>query len=414
MRILVSPDSFKGSLMSWDVAAAAAAGARRAAPGAEIVELPVGDGGEGTARALAGAVEGARMVPADVLDPLGRPLVAEFAFLPPATAVVEMAAASGLSLLAPGELDPLRASSFGTGQLLRAALDLLTSCAARPPRPAPAAPDARTEGGRPEPTVILAVGGSATVDGGVGMVSALGGRFLGATGEELGRAGGGGLGRIAKVDLRGLDPRIRFVELVLASDVDSPLLGGQGAAAVFGPQKGAGPAEVELLDRGLAHLREVVLEQTGHRMDGFPGAGAAGGLGAAAVAILGAAARPGIEVALKAVGFERHVPCADLVLTGEGRYDSQTLSGKTVFGVAAAAARHGVPVCVLAGSVDPAAEWRLPGDCVVLPIADGPMSLAESKVRASQLISAAARRAVALFLAAGRLEIESRAGVAPS
>lgn len=397
MRIVVSPDSFKGSLMSWDVAGAASAGARRAAPWADIVELPLGDGGEGTARALARAVDGSKIISARVLDPLGRSVTAEFALLQPGVAVVEMAAASGLSLLAPAERDPRSTSSFGTGQLLSAALDLLVGAGGTAP----------AEDAAAKPKVILAVGGSATVDGGVGMLSALGGRFLGMRGEDLGRCGGGGLGKIRTVDFSGLDRRTDCVELVLASDVSNPLLGRDGAAAVFGPQKGAGPSDVELLDRGLGHLRQLVLDQTGREMEGFPGAGAAGGLAAAAVAILGAAVRPGIEIMLEAVRFEEHVHGADLVITGEGRFDLQTVSGKAVCGVAAAAARHGVPVCVLAGSVDPSAEWRLAGRCVVLPIADGPMSAAESEDRAPRLIAAATHRAVALFLAGRRASTES-------
>jgi len=397
VRIVVCPDSFKGSLMSWDVARAAAEGIRAAAPGAEIVELPLGDGGEGTARALAHAVPGSRMVEAHVLDPLGRPLTAEFALLPQGIAVVEMAAASGLSLLSRSERDPYRTSTFGTGQLLLAALDVLVGPVRRGPAPPEACPN-----GPAKPVVILGAGGSATVDGGIGMVSALGGRFLGAGGEDLGRCGGGALQRIWTVDLTRLDPRLRQVDLVLACDVSNPLLGDRGAAAVFGPQKGATPMQVENLDHGLLQLREVVLDQTGREMEGFPGAGAAGGVGAAAVAILGAKARPGIEIALELIRFDEFAAGAHLVVSGEGRYDGQTLSGKAVFGVASAAALHGIPVCVLAGSVDSSAEWRLPGTCIVLPIADGPVSLAESEARAEQLVCAAARRAAALFLAGRR------------
>jgi glycerate kinase len=377
------------------------------------VQIPLGDGGEGTARALAFAVPGSEMIAVQVLDPLRRPMSTEFALLPGGVAVVEMAAASGLSLLSPSERDPMRATTFGTGQLLRAALDLLFSAAGRPGGQGP--PDEPGGHGRPDgsggvrrPTVILGVGGSATVDGGTGMVSALGGRFLGEGGEDLGMDGGGGLARIAAVDLAALDPRIRGVDLILASDVSNPLLGDYGAAVVFGPQKGAAPGQVAQLDKGLGRLREAVLAATGRDMEGFPGAGAAGGLGAAAVAMLGARARSGIELALEVTGFDGLACGADLVITGEGRFDLQTLSGKAVYGVAAAAARHAVPVCVLAGSIDTRAEWRLPGACVVLAIADGPLTQAESERHAARLICSAARRAVATFAAGRGSAAESR------
>lgn len=379
--------------MAWDVAQAISLGIRAADPAADIIELPLGDGGEGTARALACAVGGSRMVPASVEDPLGRPVEAEFALLPGGTAVVEMASASGLGLLRPDERNPLRASSYGTGQLVSQALDLLFAA----------------QDGGPTPTLILGVGGSATVDGGMGMIGALGARCTDHAGMDLSRRGGGALARVQRVDLNGLDPRLGRVRLVLASDVSNPLLGPNGAAEIFGPQKGAGPGEVAALERGLAHLSDVVRRQTGRMIEGFAGAGAAGGVGGAAVGILGAERYPGIELALEIVGFRPLAAGADLVITGEGRYDAQTLGGKAVAGVAAAAAELGIPVCVLAGEVDESAEWRLPGRVVVWSIAGGPLTRQQSEAEAARLIAAAARRVVALF-AIGRLGRRQGAG----
>lgn len=374
--------------MAWDAARAISAGVLLASPAARITEIPLGDGGEGTAKALAHAVPGAKIIAVSVQDPLGRPIVAEFALLDQYTAVVEMAAASGLGRLLPTERDPLRADTFGTGQLILAALDALWA--------------APTDSGNRK--LLLAVGGSATVDGGVGMLAALGARFTAHDGRPVKSFGGGALPEIAAVDLSGLEPRVRGVEIILASDVTNPLLGPEGAAAVFGPQKGADTAQVAELEAGLANLRARILAQTGLDMDGFAGGGAAGGVGAAAVRLLGATFRPGIEIALESTAFDTHAAGADLIITGEGYYDTQTLRGKAVAGVAAAAARLGVPVLVLTGGIVAAAEWQLPGEVIVLPIADGPLTLAESQRRAADLLRATSRRAVALF-AAGRRNV---------
>ena len=389
-KVLVAPDSFKGCLMAWDVAAAIAAGVRKALPGAAVVQLPLGDGGEGTARAIAHAVTGSRLVPVQVRDPLGRPVEASFALLPGGRAVVEMAAASGLGLIAVSERAPLRTDSYGTGELVRAALDHLH------PHPAADAgsPDG-SAGGRPY--LFLGVGGSATVDGGLGMLAALGAVFTGRGGAPIQTFGGGSLADVEGIDLSRLDGRLARTGIVLASDVSNPLLGPEGAAAVFGPQKGATPAQVRQLDAGLAHFSRVMEQQTGLRLTGFPGGGAAGGVGAAAVAVLGAAFRPGIELALELTGFASHLAGAELVITGEGRFDGQTLRGKAAFGVAAAAAKAGVPVCILAGQIAAGAEWRLPGRAVAFSIAEGPLSLAQSHRQAAALLERAARRAAYLF-----------------
>jgi glycerate kinase len=322
MRVVVAPDKFKGSATAAEVALHLAAGLREA--GADPVRVPVADGGEGTVDAAVAA--GFRRVTATVCGPTGAPVTAAFA-LRDGTAVVELAAASGLALLPDGP-DPVRATSRGTGELVRAALDAGAS------------------------TVVLGVGGSAGTDGGAGMLAALGVRLLDAAGREV-ADGGAALARVHRVDVSGLDPRLRDIDVVLASDVDNPLLGPSGAAAVYGPQKGATPAQVALLDAALAHWTGVLgaTERAGE-----PGAGAAGGVGFAALAVLGARRRPGVEVVLDLVGFDALLAGAALVVTGEGALDEQTLHGKAPAGVAAAAGRAGVPVEAVCGRTTLTAE----------------------------------------------------------
>ncbi|MET8578275.1 glycerate kinase [Streptomyces sp. NPDC005012] len=325
VRVLIAADKFKGSLTAVEVAERVAAGLRTAVPEVETVSLPVADGGDGTVAAA--VASGFERHEVRVAGPLGAPVTAAFA-VRGETAVVEMAEASGLQRLPAGELAPLTASTHGSGELLRAALDA---------------------GAR---TLVFGVGGSATTDGGAGMLTALGARFLGARGRELG-PGGGALGELASVDLSGLDPRLSdgTVELVLASDVDNPLTGPSGAAAVYGPQKGASPEDVAVLDAGLARYAEVLERAVGPRAAGLaqaPGAGAAGGIGFAAL-LLGARFRAGIEVLLEVVGFDAELRRAGLVVTGEGSLDGQTLRGKAPAGVAAAAVAAGVPVVAVCG-----------------------------------------------------------------
>ncbi|MFC4511734.1 glycerate kinase [Streptomyces ehimensis] len=307
-RVLIAADKFKGSLTAVEVARHVAAGLRRAAPGVVPVALPVADGGDGTVAAALAA--GYRRREATVTGPSGRPVTAAYALSGDGgTAVVEMAEASGLRLLPPGRLAPLTATTYGTGELVRAALDA---------------------GAR---TVVLGVGGSATTDGGAGMLAALGARFLDADGRPLG-PGGGALAALDRADLSGLDPRLAATRIVLAGDVDNPLTGPRGAAAVYGPQKGASAADVAALDAALARYAWLL---DGGRHADAPGAGAAGGLGYGALAGLGAAFRPGIEVMLDVLGFRAAVAEADLVITGEGSLDEQTLHGKAPVGVARAA-----------------------------------------------------------------------------
>ncbi|MDN0198358.1 glycerate kinase [Streptomyces sp. S.PNR 29] len=310
-RVLVAADKFKGSLTAVEVAERVAAGLRRVVPGLEVEALPVADGGDGTVAAAVAA--GFERREARVAGPLGHEVTAAFA-LREGIAVVEMAEASGLQRLPAGVFAPLTASTYGSGELLRAALDA---------------------GAR---TIVFGVGGSATTDGGAGMLSALGARFLDANGEPV-TPGGGGLADVASADLSGLDARLASVELVLASDVDNPLTGPKGAPAVYGPQKGASPDDVETLDAGLAHFAKVLEETVGPRAAEYaasPGAGAAGGIGYGAL-LLGARFRPGIEVMLDVLGFAPALERASLVITGEGSLDEQTLHGKAPAGVAAAA-----------------------------------------------------------------------------
>ncbi|MET8692505.1 glycerate kinase [Streptomyces bauhiniae] len=314
--VLVAPDKFKGSLTAAEVAAHVAAGLLRAVPGLAVETLPVADGGDGTVDAAIAAGFERREV--KVAGPLGHPVTAAFAVRGD-TAVVEMAEASGLRRLPAGTLAPLTASTHGSGELLRAALD---------------------SGAR---TVVLGVGGSATTDGGAGMLTALGARFLDERGEPVG-PGGGGLADLAEADLTGLDPRLASVELILASDVDNPLTGPHGAAAVYGPQKGASPADVTLLDDALARFAAVLAPDLADR----PGAGAAGGVGYAAL-LLGARFRAGIEVMLDVLGFAEALARADVVITGEGALDEQTLHGKAPAGVAAAARAAGKEVIAVCG-----------------------------------------------------------------
>lgn len=322
-RVLIAADKFKGSLTAVQVAARVTAGLRRVVPDLDVEALPVADGGDGTVDAAVAA--GFQRRETRVAGPLGQEVAAAFA-LRGDTAVVEMAEASGLQRLPAGVFAPLTASTYGSGELLRAALDA---------------------GAR---TIVFGVGGSATTDGGAGMLSALGARFLDEEGEPP-APGGGGLGRLARADLSGLDPRLSSVDLVLASDVDNPLTGPKGAPAVYGPQKGASPDDVAALDAALAHYAEVLQGAIGPRAVEYavaPGAGAAGGLGYGAL-VLGARFRPGIEVMLDVLGFEPALARASLVITGEGSLDEQTLHGKAPAGVAAAARAAGKEVVAVCG-----------------------------------------------------------------
>lgn len=322
--VLIAPDKFKGSLTAPQVAEAVAAGLRRVRPDAQVRLAPVADGGDGTVQAA--LASGYAPIPVRVAGPVGEPVDTEIA-ISGDTAVVELASASGLALLDPEELAPLAASSEGTGEAILMALDA---------------------GAR---TVVLGVGGSASTDGGAGMLTVLGARVLDAADNPL-PPGGGPLGRVATVDLSGLDPRLAETEFILASDVDNPLLGERGAAHVYGPQKGADPEQVRFLDEALGNWSRAVLAAGGRDVAEQPGAGAAGGVGYGALAVLGARMRPGVDVILELIDFDRQLEGAGLVIIGEGAIDEQTLHGKGPAGVAARAREAGVPVVAIAGRCD--------------------------------------------------------------
>jgi glycerate 2-kinase len=321
LKIVIAPDKFKGSLPAIEVADAIAAGLRAELPAAELVAIPVADGGEGTVDAAVAA--GFERVPVTVDGPTGEPVRASYARRGD-VAVVELATACGLMRLPGGRRAPLTASSFGAGQALAAALEA---------------------GAR---RIIFGVGGSASTDGGTGLLQALGARVLDTRGEPLAR-GGAALRDVAALDLAGLHPGLRPSTVILATDVTNPLTGPDGAAEVYGPQKGATPEQVRELDGGLRRWAAVVAEATGTDWAQAPGAGAAGGVGFAALAVLGAERRLGIGVILDLLDFEAALDGADLVITGEGSLDTQTLAGKAPVGVARAAARRGIPVVAVAG-----------------------------------------------------------------
>ena len=326
MKIVIAPDSYKESLSALEVAQAVEAGFRQVFPDADYVLVPVADGGEGTVDAMVAAT-GGRKETVTVSGPLGEPVEAFYGLTGEGdTAVIEMAAASGLALVPPDRRNPLLTSSRGTGELIRAALDA---------------------GAR---RFILGIGGSATNDGGAGMVQALGARLLDLEGREL-DGSGGDLARLERIDVSALDPRLAECRIEVACDVDNPLTGARGASAVFGPQKGATPEMVQALDANLARLARIVGRDLGVAVDTVPGAGAAGGMGAAMLAFFGATLKPGIEIVTAAVDLDDHVRDADLVITGEGRIDFQTVHGKTPIGVARVAKRHGKPVIGIAGSL---------------------------------------------------------------
>lgn len=362
MRIVLAPDKFKGSLTAAQVTERLAAGLAEAIPGVETVRVPMADGGEGTVEAALAAGFSPRT--AIVTGPTGLPLEAVFA-LRGQEAVVEMAAASGLDVLPGGVKDALGATSRGTGQLVVAALNA---------------------GAR---TIILGVGGSASTDGGAGLLRGLGAELFDADGEPL-PDGGGALSLAARLDLTGLDPRLKDADIVLAADVDHPLTGDRGAPAVFAPQKGASPEQVTLLDAALGTWARVVGQALGQEAAAaaqLPGAGAAGGVGYAALAVLGATRRPGVEVVAELVGLSQVIESADAVITGEGSLDEQSLGGKTPTGVAQAARRAGKPVWAVCGRTTlQESQWRDAGFAGVYPLSELEPDPKASMARAGELV----------------------------
>jgi len=365
-RVLVAPDKFKGSLPAAEVAARLAAGLSRAGVGADVVSLPVADGGDGTVDAAVSA--GYRRVQMGVRGPVGRPVTAAFALLD-GTAVIEAAQACGLSLLAPDSLAPLTATSKGVGELILAA----TRMGAK--------------------RVMLGLGGVATTDGGAGLVQALGARFTDAAGLEL-PPGGAALARLATLHLERLRD-LSGVEFLVASDVDNPLLGPSGAARVYAPQKGASPEDVKLLEAGLERWADIAEEAAGRTARDAPGAGAAGGLGFAALLFLGARMRPGIELLLEMLSFGQRLDGARLVITGEGSLDAQSLHGKAPVGVARAAAGHdpAVPVVAVAGVCTlSAAQLREAGIAAAYALTDIEPDVSRCIANAGPLVERLAER----------------------
>jgi glycerate kinase len=379
MRIIVAPQSLKGSLSAAETGQAIAEGAREIYPEATIRIVPVADGGEGTTQALVDAT-GGRLVEREVTGPLGQPVLAFFGLMGDGrSAVIEMAASSGLPLVPAEQRDPRIATTYGVGELILAALD-----------------EGRTH-------FIIGIGGSATNDGGAGMAQALGARLLDAQGNEL-PYGGAALAQLARIDREALDPRLRGCVFEVASDVNNPLCGPTGASAVYGPQKGATPIIVEVLDGALAHYAQIIERDLGCAVRDVPGAGAAGGLGAGLLAFLHATLRPGAQIVLDAVRLEEQIREADLVITAEGRLDSQTAYGKSVGAVAALAKKCGLPVLAIAGGLGDNYQevYKLGIDGIaVLP--SGPMSLADAMEQAARLTSEATERTLRIFKAgAGR------------
>ncbi|EIO5086879.1 glycerate kinase [Vibrio cholerae] len=324
MKVVIAPDSFKESLTAKQVCDAIQAGLARVWHDAKFVAIPVADGGEGTVQSLVDATQG-RLVEVKVMGPQGKRVEAFYGMLGDnQTAVIEMAAASGLHHVPVAQRDPKLTTSFGTGELIRHALDQGVT------------------------KLIIGLGGSATNDGGVGMLAALGARFTNADGDPI-QLTGGGLRELTHIDLQDFDPRLQNCDILVACDVNNPLCGDKGASAVFGPQKGATPEDVQLLDGALRQFGLLTEKVTGKMVLESAGAGAAGGMGAALLAYTQAILRPGIEIVLETVQLAHQVSDADLVITGEGRIDSQTVNGKTPMGVAKVAKRFDVPVLALCG-----------------------------------------------------------------
>jgi glycerate kinase len=374
MKIVIAPDSFKESLSAPEVALAIERGIKRALPQATVVRVPMADGGEGTVEAVLGATTSERCVNT-VLDALGRPIQATWARLPEDTAVIEMACAAGLEHIKPADRDPMHATSYGVGELIRYALD---------------------SGAQ---HIVLGLGGSATNDAGAGMLEALGLRLLDQHDKPLIR-GGLALAQLAKLDASALDPRLANIRVTIASDVNNPLCGAKGASAIFGPQKGATPAQVQTLDAALNHFADVCAQTLGRDMRNAPGSGAAGGLGFAAHAWLSTTFKPGAEVVANIGGLARAVQDADLVITGEGRMDAQTLLGKTPMGVAQIAKQAGVPVIAIAGSLgDGYQALYEAGIHAAFSLASGPCTLADACQQAAVLLEDRAQDIMRVWLA---------------
>lgn len=368
MRIVVAPDSFKGSVSAVGTANAMEKGIKAVFPDAEVIKVPIADGGEGTVEALVTATNG-QIIYQDVVGPLGDIIQSYWGILGDGkTAVIEMASASGLPLVPNDKKDPRITTTYGTGELIKAAL------------------------AKGLEKIIIGIGGSATNDGGCGMAQALGGKFLDAEGYEL-PYGGAALVKLERVDLTGLDERLTNAEIIVACDVDNPLCGPKGATAVYGPQKGASPEMIGQLDAALKHFAGKAADATGKDVAEYPGAGAAGGLGAGLLFFSNAALRPGVEIILETTGFESLVKSAQLVITGEGRTDFQTAFGKAPVGVAKLAKKYNVPTLCLSGGLGQGYEDVLEqGIDGLMSTVPGPMSLDECIEHGAEFIEMGAKR----------------------
>jgi len=362
LKILIAPDSFKESLTSIEVADYLKEGFKKADKNFEITKLPLADGGEGTVKSLVAATDG-KIMKKEVTDPLGNKVEAIYGILGDGkTGVIEMATASGLPLVPKDKRNPLKTTTYGTGELIKAALD--QGCT----------------------KLIIGIGGSATNDCGVGMAQALGGKFLDEDGKQIGY-GGQYLKDIEKIDLSQLDSRIAETEIEVACDVDNPLYGKNGAAYIYGPQKGASKDQVKELDQGLKHIAEIIKDDLGKQINEIPGAGAAGGLGAGLSAFLDAKLRPGIKIVMEASKLREKMKKVDLVVTGEGKIDGQTASGKTPVGVSRIAKKEELPVIAVAGTIGEDAEKVYDeGIDFLYSVIDKPMTLKEAIDNADELL----------------------------
>lgn len=375
MKIIIAPNAFKGSLSAWEAACCIEEGIKRALPKARCIKVPVADGGDGTVEALVRAT-GGKQVYKKVDGPAGKPARAGFGVLGDnRTGVIEMAMASGLALIPKREQNPLKTTTYGTGQLIEAAMD---------------------KGCR---YLIVGIGGSATVDGGIGMAQALGIKFLDKSGKEVGR-GGGALAKIKNIDISGLDKRMKKTNVVVACDVTNPLLGRNGSARIFGPQKGADPKMVVQLEAGLANLARVIKRDLGKDIKNIPGAGAAGGLGAGLMAFLDANLKSGIDLVIKAAELEQKMKGADLVITTEGCIDEQTAFGKAPAGVAAIGKKYKVPVVALGGQV--AGQTQGLHKCGInaaFSIIRSPLTLEQAIKESKPALRQAAEQIIRLYIA---------------
>ncbi|MBE0067971.1 glycerate kinase [Thermoanaerobacterium thermosaccharolyticum] len=372
MKILVAPDSFKGSLSSKEVLKAISEGIRRAID-AEIEGVLIADGGEGTVDALIASL-GGRIVDVDVVGPLGNVVKSFFGILNDGTAVIEMAASSGLSLVPNDMRNPLITTTYGVGQLIKEALD--AGCR----------------------KFIIGVGGSATNDGGAGMIQALGVKLLDEDGKDI-PYGGGNLHKLKKVDISSIDKRVYESSFIVASDVTNPLCGEYGASAVYGPQKGATPEMVEILDRNLKHYSSVIKETLGKDFSDVPGAGAAGGLGFSLMTFLNAKIKSGIDIVMEASNIDKKIKSCDIVITGEGNTDFQTAYGKAPAGIARIAKKYGKPVVILSGGLGKNYKNLYDvGVTSMFSIVDRPMTLQEAMINAKKLISDRAEDIIRIFI----------------